>query len=313
MVIASNMNRMKIFRRKSLVFFLMIVLAATVTAQNKKGDVAVSEKKVEKKKKKKRKKVKLPNIDLSHWKVTIPEGKGKGGAISVEPPEILDYANNETLKPFMYNDSTSGALVFYAYPSNATTANTKYSRSELREQMVPGDNNTNWTFADGGTLKAKIAMDDVTRDKNGKYHKVIILQIHGRLTNEQRDLIGQKDNNAPPILKIYWQNGKIRVKTKELVNPGVSSKGILYKEAWKDDKGRNFEEEVGFGRFTVEVKVSDGKMVVSLNKNEFFVYDGPSIKRWGVFENYFKAGNYFQSRDEGAFAKVKFYELSVTH
>ena len=285
----------------------------TITAfSQKKDNLATADVKVEKKKRKK-KKYKLPKIDLSHWKVTIPEGKGKGGAISVDPPEILDYAKNETLIPFMYNDSTSGALVFYAYPSNATTANTKYSRSELREQMVPGDNNTNWTFAQGGTLKARIAMDEVTRDKKGKYHKVIILQIHGRLTNEQRDLIGQKDNNAPPILKIYWQNGKIRVKTKELVHHGVSSKGILYKEAWKDDKGRNFEEEVGFGRFTVEVKVSDGKMVVSLNNNEFFVYDSPSIKRWGVFENYFKAGNYFQSRDEGAYAKVKFFDLTVTH
>lgn len=304
---------MKIFRKKSLAFFLMVFLAVSATSQNKKSNVAESDVKVEKKKSKKKKKVKLPNIDLSHWKVTIPEGKGKGGAVSVSPPKVLDYANNETLKPYMYNDSTSGALVFYAYPSEATTANTKYSRSELREQMVPGDNNTNWTFADGGVMKAKIAMDQVSRDKKGKYHKVIIAQIHGRLTNEQRDLIGQKDNNAPPILKIYWQNGKIRVKTKELVNPSVSSKGILYKEAWKDDKGRNFEEEVGFRKFNLEVKVTDGKMVVSLNKNEFFVYDSPSIKRWGVFENYFKAGNYFQSRDKDAYARVKFYELSVEH
>ncbi|PWL37806.1 polysaccharide lyase family 7 protein [Flagellimonas aquimarina] len=303
---------MKIFRKKTIALFLMVFLTVSVTSQNKRSNVAESDSKVEKRNKKK-KKIKLPKIDLSHWKVTIPEGKGKGGAVSVEPPQILDYAKNETLKPYMYNDSTSGALVFYAYPSNATTANTKYSRSELREQMVPGDDNVNWTFAQGGTLKAKIAMDKVSRDKKGKYHKVIVLQIHGRLTNEQRDLIEQKDNNAPPILKIYWQNGKIRVKTKELVNPSVSSKGILYKEAWKDDKGRNFEEEVGFRKFNLEVKVTDGKMVVSLNKNEFFVYDSPSIKRWGVFENYFKAGNYFQSRDKGAYARVKFYELSVEH
>ena len=54
-------------------------------------------------------------------------------------------------------------------------------------------------------------------------------------------------------------------------------------------------------------------MVVSLNKNEFFVYNDTSIKRWGIFENYFKAGNYLQTRDEGAFAKVKIYELDVTH
>ncbi|UII80683.1 polysaccharide lyase family 7 protein [Flagellimonas sp. CMM7] len=290
----------------------MIFLAVGATSQNKKSSGTESDSKIEKRNKKK-KKVKLPNIDLSHWKVTIPEGEGKGGAISVSPPEILDYANNEVLAPFMYNDSVSGALVFHAYPTNATTANTKYSRSELREQMEPGNNNVNWTFAQGGTLKAKMAMGDVSRTDDGKYHNVIIAQIHGRLTNEQRELIGQKDNNAPPILKIYWQNGKIRVKTKVLKYAGVDQKAILYKEAWTDDKGKNFEQEVGFRKFTIEVKVSDGKMVVSLNKNEFFVYDNASIKRWGVFENYFKIGNYFQTRDEGAFANVKVYELSVEH
>lgn len=303
---------MKNFRRELLTFFAMIFLAVNATSQNKKSSVTESDSKIEKHNKKK-KKVKLPQIDLSHWKVTIPEGKGKGGAITVSPPEILDYANNSVLKPFMYNDSISGALVFHANPTNATTANTKYSRSELREQMEPGNDRVNWTFTQGGTLKAKMAMGDVSRANDGKYHKVIIAQIHGRLTNKQRDLIGQKDNNAPPILKIYWQNGKIRVKTKVLKYAGVDQKAILYKEAWIDDKGQNFEQEVGFRKFTIEVKVNDGKISVSLNKSEFFVYDNASIKRWGIFENYFKVGNYFQTRDEGAFAKVKVYELSVEH
>lgn len=262
---------------------------------------------------KKKKRYRLPDIDLSHWKVTIPEGSGKGGALSVSPPDILDYATDPQLLPYMYNDSAVGALTFYAFPSKATTANTKYSRSELREQMEPGNDNVNWTFKDGGKLKAKLAMKEVSTDASGKYHKVIVLQIHGRLTNEQRDLIGQKDNNAPPILKIYWQNGKIRVKTKVLKNKRTTGKGLLYEEAWGDDQGRTFEEEVGFRKFMVEVKVSEGKMIVSLNKNEFFVYDDISIEKWGVFENYFKAGNYFQSRDEGAYAKVNFFDLSVEH
>ncbi len=291
---------------------VLMVLSVSATAQNTDSSVTVSEAKVEKRKKGK-KKVKLPEIDLSNWKVTIPEGEGKGGAINVEPPEILEYATNEILKPYMYNDSTKGALVFYAYPSSATTANTKYSRSELREQMVPGNDKVNWTFKQGGTLKAKLAMNEVSRDKNGKYHKVIILQIHGRLTDEQRDLIGQKDNNAPPVLKIYWQNGKIRVKTKKLKFAGVDATGILHKEAWTDDEGFNFEDEVGFRKFAIEVKVSNGKIVVSLNKSEFKVFENQSLKRWGIFENYFKAGNYFQTRDEGAFAKVNFYELEVKH
>ena len=66
-------------------------------------------------------------------------------------------------------------------------------------------------------------------------------------------------------------------------------------------------------KFTLEVKVTDGKMVVVLNNSEYKVYDTIHMKKWGVFENYFKAGNYFQSRDEGSFAKVKYYELEVTH
>ena len=294
------------------VFTVLVLISANATSQKKKGSATEPEAKV-KKQKKKRKKIKLSEVDLSHWKVTIPEGTGKGGAISVSPPEILNYATNETLKPYMYNDSTTRALVFHAYPTGATTANTKYSRSELREQMKPGNDNVNWTFAEGGTLKAEMAMGDVSKTADGKYHKVIIAQIHGRLTNEQKVLIGQKDNNAPPILKIYWQNGKIRVKTKILKFAGVDETAILHEEAWGDDDGFNFKEEVGFKKFLIEVKVSDGKMVVSLNKNEYAVYDDVNIKRWGIFENYFKVGNYFQSREEGAYAKVKLYELEVSH
>jgi hypothetical protein len=296
----------------------LVILFFTVnaTCQEKTSGVAVSENqnsKLHKKKKEKRKKIKLPAIDLSHWKVTIPEGEGKGKTINIEPPEILNYATNEKLKPFMYNDSTSGALVFYAYPSLSTTANTKYSRTELREQMVPGDDNVNWTFAQGGIMKGKLAMKDVTKDSDGKYHKVIIMQIHGRLSNEQRDLIGQKDHNAPPVLKIYWQNGKVRVKTKVLKNLAATDTEILQEAAWGDDDGFNFEEEVGFKKFTLEVKVSDGKMVVVLNNHEYKVYENVHMKRWGVFENYFKAGNYFQSRDEGSHASVNYYELEVSH
>lgn len=277
-----------------------------VSQQN--DDFAISSKVEKSKNKKKQKKYKLPKIDLNHWKVTIPVGN----PTEIGPPEILNYANNEELKPFMYNDSSSGAIVFYAYP-NTSTANSSYSRSELREQMVPGDNNTNWTFAQGGRIKGKLAMGEVTKGMDGKYHKVIIMQIHGRLTNEQRDLIGQKDNNAPPMLKIYWQDGKVRVKTKVLKNPSLTGNALLYEEAWTDDEGYTFKQEVGFRPFTLEVKVESGKMVVSLNNQEFATYDDVHIKKWGIFENYFKAGNYFQTKDKDAYAAVKYYELEVSH
>ncbi|WPR72727.1 polysaccharide lyase family 7 protein [Flavobacterium sp. NG2] len=301
---------------KSLFSILLIAfISVNATCQDKASSATDSGSKIEKKarKKKKKKRYKLPNIDLSHWSVTTPELNKKGSAMNIQPPEILNYATDERLLPYMYNDSTSGALVFYSFPSAAKTANTKYTRCELREQMVPGSNKVNWTFAQGAKMKGKLAMGEVSKDSNGKYHRVIIMQIHGILTDEQRDLIGQKDNNAPPILKIYWQDGKIRVKTKILKNLDATGNELLHEDAWDDDHGFNFEQEVGFGKFTLEVKVSDGEMVVILNESEYKVYDSIHIRKWGIFENYFKAGNYFQSRDEGAYAKVKYYELDVSH
>jgi len=306
---------MKHFRKEILSIILIAFLSVNATCYAQKSSVSESDVKVEKKSKKKKKKskVKLPDIDLSHWKVTLPVSNDKGKPYEIEPPEILDFASIKVAKPYMYIDSTRGAIVFHAMPTSTTTKNTKYTRSELREQMVPGDNNVNWTFKDGANMKGKLAMDATTKDDEGKYHRTIIMQIHGRLTNEQRDLIGEDDNNAPPILKIYWDKGKVRVKTKVLKNVNATDEEILHEDAWDDDEGFNFEQEVGFRKFTLEVKVSDGKMVIILNNNEFKVYESIHMKKWGVFENYFKAGNYFQSRDKGSFSKVRYYELEVSH
>jgi hypothetical protein len=254
----------------------------------------------------------VANIDLSHWKVTIPTPRSDGKAMEVSPPEILNYANNIALKEFMYNDSTDASIVFHAYPGS-TTSNTKYSRTELREQMEPGNNDRNWTFKEGGRMKVKMSVPEVTKDSNGKNHRVIIAQIHGILTDDQKELIGQKDNNAPPILKIYWDKGNVRVKTKILKNHDASDTEILHEDAWGDDEGYNFEIPVNSKKFTLEIIVSDGRMEIALNGFQKVVYDGKDIERWGIFENYFKVGNYFQSRDEGSYAKVKIYELEVSH
>ncbi len=298
---------------RKIKLLLLVILFISVNAISYKTENSVAETDKNSDEKNIGKKVKLPKIDLSHWKVTLPVTKEDGKPYEIDPPEILDFAKNEIAKPYMYIDSTKGAIVFHAMPTDSKTSNTKYTRSELREQMIPGDNTINWSFAKGGVLKATLAMDETSKDNKGKYHRTIILQIHGRLTNEQRDLIGQKDNNAPPILKIYWDNGKVRVKSKLLKNLNASDTEILHEDAWDNDKGFNFEQEVGFKKFSIEIQVSQGKMVIILNGTEYKVYENIHLKRWGIFENYFKAGNYFQSRDIGSFSKVRFYELEVYH
>ena len=119
--------------------FLSFLFASFFVFAQEAPDISTTTK-VERKKRKKRK-VKLPKIDLSNWSVTVPAQRENGKTLVVEPPEILTYATNNELRPYMYTDSKRGAIVFYAKPTEATTPNSKYSRSELREQMVPGDNN----------------------------------------------------------------------------------------------------------------------------------------------------------------------------
>ena len=57
----------------------------------------------------------------------------------------------------------------------------------------------------------------------------------------------------------------------------------------------------------------EGRMEIILNEDESVVYDGIHIEKWGVFENYFKAGNYLSAKEEGDFARVKYYDLEVSH
>ncbi len=250
----------------------------------------------------------LPKIDLNNWKVTLPIGRPS----EVKPPAILNYANNELLQPFMYNDSIDGGLVFYTYPAQST-ANSSYSRTELREQMTSGSDRENWTFAQGGKIRGRLKVEEISKDSDGKFHRTIIMQIHGRLTEAQRVAIGEDDYNAPPMLKIYWANNRIRVKTKILKNTSATGDDILPVSAWGDDAGVYFDEYVYNEAFTLEVEVEEGRMSVTLNDKQTLVYEGVHIDKWGVFENYFKAGNYLSTKDEGAFAKVKYYELSVSH
>lgn len=74
----------------------------------------------------------------------------------------------------------------------------------------------------------------------------------------------------------------------------------------------NFKEEVNNEPFTLEIIASKERMEIILNKDKSVVHESVDIERWGVFENYFKAGNYLQTRDKGVFSEVKYYELEVT-
>lgn len=132
-------------------------------------------------------------------------------------------------------------------------------------------------------LSGTLTVPEISSDQNGTPHPVIIIQIHGRLTD------------APPMLKIYWYNGNVRMKTKEVKDLSNTTTELLHKDAWGDDEGYTFPEPVGTDKFKLEVLVSDGRMEVILNETDSISYANIHIQKWGIFENYFKAGNHLQT------------------
>ncbi|MBX2845565.1 MAG: polysaccharide lyase family 7 protein [Saprospiraceae bacterium] len=253
------------------------------------------------------------NIDLNNWKVTlpIPRSTSDSRPLEITPPEILNYPNVEALKDFMFDDTEEGAIVFYTTPGVSTT-NSSYSRTELREQLQPGSNSVNWTFAEGGTMQGKLRVSNVSGN-TGNLDRIIIMQIHGRLSNEQRDLIGEDDNNAPPVVKVYWDDGKINFRRKVLVDESVNDIDVLRTSAWEDES-HWFNTEVGFEPFELKITAANNYLKCEIiGTEEVFEFSDVHTQRWGVFENYFKAGNYLISTDEDAFSEVKYYELDVQH
>lgn len=257
------------------------------------------------------------DIDFSNWKLTLPVDENNNGSPDEYQPSSLinfGYQTNTSIQPFMFDDETDSSIVFYTYPETST-ANSSYSRTELRELINPSNARDNWTLLEGGVIKGKLKVVEVGQNPSGSsltYPKVIIMQIHGIISEEDMDIHGFTSNNGPPLLKMTWIDGYLWAYKKSLVNENTSGDDLLdvSSSTWSDIK-HNFGY-VGFDAFELEVKASEGKLVITLNDTNSFTYEDISLDKW-PFENYFKAGNYLGSIEADAFSKVKYYQLTVTH
>jgi hypothetical protein len=247
---------------------------------------------------------KLPKIDLTLWKLTIPEGS----VTSFKGPKLLDYSENLDIQKYMFNDLNDRSLVFYV--SSAIRDKKSAAKTELKEQNSFGGD-AGWTFKIGAKFKTTLKMDDVSK-KDNNYARVIFTQIGGRLKEGQVSLIGAKDRNAPAILKVFWDNGYVKLRSKRMANPSISGDDLLKDESWIDDDGFTFKKQVGFDKFTLQIEIKQGRMEVSVD-GETKVYSGDSYEKWGIFDNYFNVGCNPQSEEKGTSARVKFYTLEVSH
>ncbi|MFC2109070.1 polysaccharide lyase family 7 protein [Bacteroidota bacterium] len=255
-------------------------------------------------------------IDFTNWKVTLPVDIDKNGKPDeYQPSQLVDngYQTLAAVKPYMYDDTSDGSIVFYTFPDEST-ANSKYSRTELRELINPKNSKENWTLEEGGTLDGKLKMVSITKDSesSNEFHRTIIMQIHGIISQEDMDKHGFDSNNGPPLLKMYWLDGDVIAYKKSLKNEATSGDDLLETSSatWTDIK-HNFGH-VGYDAFDLKIVASKGKLSVQLNDNTPHVFQDVSLDKW-PYENYFKAGNYLVSTQATAKAYLKYYSLSVSH
>jgi len=160
--------------------------------------------------------VNYADIDFTDWKVTLPVDENNNGSPDeYQPSELVNfgYQTLAPVQPFMYDDTEDESLVFYTFPDISTT-NSSYSRTELRELINPSNSRENWTLLEGGTMQGRLKVDDISENSNSSdmYHRVIVMQIHGIISQEDMDIHGFSSNNGPP-LKLQTILGTILKKT----------------------------------------------------------------------------------------------------
>lgn len=159
-------------------------------------------------------------LDLRNWKIALPVDTPHAGTPDeIKQPELAGFS----LSPYFY--AGKGGVVFQAHAGGATTKNSRYPRSELRE-MAPGGGNAAWSNTSGThsmTIRQAITQTPQVKPHvvAGQIHDgsddVIMVRLEGRHLFVEADgtTLGtlQDGYNLGTVftVRIETSNGQIRV------------------------------------------------------------------------------------------------------
>ena len=237
------------------------------------------------------------NFDLANWKLTLPSG-------SEVQPWLLSSAY--TLPGTFYTHPTSGGMVFRCPNIAGTTANSNYSRTELREMLDPAagtkSDANNWTMERGGTMKARLKVDRVsTSGDSSKVGRVIIGQIHGEDHEPVRLYFHKKPGEAKGRVYIASENHSGSTFWSTDIVSNRNGGGIALGELF------TYVITLKGTRLQVDILRNKGTVVNSYIKSIDPAYAGENL--------YFKAGVYNQNNTglSTDYAQATFYSLTHTH
>ena len=101
------------------------------------------------------------NFDLSHWYLQLPTINGvltgaSGNVDTFSPEQLTAGATNA----YFYT-GPDGAKTFWAPDDGSTTSGSTHPRSELREELIPDNVNTNWTLYGTHIMTASCVVSNV--------------------------------------------------------------------------------------------------------------------------------------------------------
>ncbi|MDF1825799.1 MAG: polysaccharide lyase family 7 protein [Verrucomicrobiales bacterium] len=182
-------------------------------------------------------------FNLGIWKLTIPmDDDGDGVADEIAMP-LLRYFEDPD---FFHLSETGDSVVFRAACGGATTGNSKYPRSELRELKKDGKTKASWSTTSGvHNLTVEFAVNKVPKKKR----HVVAAQIHDddkgllmvRLEGEKlflerhdaEDFVLLEDYKPGTFVKLMLiaDNGRIRVflAGKQLTEWKVEAENLYFK------------------------------------------------------------------------------------
>lgn len=236
------------------------------------------------------------NFNLSRWKLTLPSG---------EDVQVTELNDGFAQAGVFYTDPRTGGMVFRTPNIAGSTEGSKYSRTELREMRIPTESAkadaNNWTPEEGGTLRARLSVDRVSRTGDAdKVGRVVIGQIHGP---------------DAEVVRLYYEKKPDQARGR--VYAGLDS--FDNETTWSPDIVPNDEGGgIALGEvFSYQIRLAGRELSVivqppaggsrTLTKTIDADYLGTN--------QYFKAGVYNQNNtgEAGDYAQATFFALEQSH
>ena len=268
------------------------------------------------------------NFDLSTWNLSIPEDQGNGTATTISVSQINNAYENSN---YFYTADDGGMVFKCPIAGFTTSANTSYTRVELREMLrgtntsinTQGVNGNNWVFGTAptsdinaaagydGEMNATLAVNRVTTTgSNGHIGRVIIGQIHANNDEPIRIYYRKLLNNE--LGSIYFAHEPTDGNGAEQWHEMIGSRS---NSAANPSDGIALDEKFSY---TIKV-VGDNLTVTIIREGKSDVVETINMVNSGFNVGgqymYFKAGVYHvnNSGSNDDYAQATFYALEKTH